>query len=57
MSDDGTRYYWFLSCPSGCTLWVESSTLTPPIDLATVFCRYHETPTPMRAFLPLDVTP
>lgn len=53
----GDRAYWYLICKFGCTLWVESETLTPPVPLLDLRCRYHEQPEPMIPFLPLDVRP
>jgi len=47
------RWYWFLACEYGDSLWVEAPTPTPPMDLLKVRCPYHDTP--MRPFVPVDV--
>ena len=51
---DKPWYYWWLRCEHGCTLWLEAESKKPPLDWATLKCRYDGSA--LKAFYPQDVT-
>jgi hypothetical protein len=50
---EAQRYYWWLICERGDTLWIENTEPVPPAGWDTLRCRYDGAP--LRVFNPQAV--